>query len=1318
MPRCRFVLALPVVLVSCAPPTEHVPELPLEAVANAATQTQWRERQILDNPNPSTDDSFGCAVAINDRFIVVGDYNEDEGGVNAAGAVYVFDAADGVLLTRIANPAPVANDFFGSKIALFGDRLLITAEYADVLPGDDAGRVWLFDAPSGSLLFEVGAGESSADRYGIALALDDDIIVVGSYADVPGFPFGGRVYVYSLDGTILYTLDSPAGANQGLFGAAVGISGTRIFIGAPEEAAGADTQVGRVYVYHRTSGQLLGTIENPDAIRRADQFGKPLRVSGSLVAIAAEDDGIVVPQHNRGTVYLVNSDTGDFLQEFSNPESGGNFGEAIAFDGSSLVIGSWENSAGPGKVRIYDVETGALKLQLNGVGTSAALGFSADLSGDIVVVGAPGEQVGAVPGAGRVRVLERNTSPTALSMNALVSEDGSTPTTLQAADEQNDPLTFVVTSGPFSGVLSGTAPSLTYTPNPDFSGTDFFTFKASEQPSGVLESDPATVMIQVNSLDDLPVASSDSFTISEDTAAMLNTLENDNGIGDGPITVSILSGPTSGTAFETSGNQIRYQPSANFNGADSFTYRVTDVDGDNSTTTVNVTVSSVDDLPVANGDGVTTPENQPTTVQVLANDTGLGDEPVAVSIFSPPTSGQASVSGALVSYQPNAGFSGNDSIIYRVTDGDGDVSNATVSITVQAIDANPTAVADAATIPEGQAVSISVLANDAGLGDAPLTVAITSPAANGQTIVGGHIVTYQPNNAFSGSDAFTYRVTDADGDESTATVSITVQSVDTAPVAVADAVTFPEDQAVTVAVLQNDSGLGDAPLTLQILSGPANGQAAFSGQLLVYQPSPNFSGTDGVTYRITDGDGDLASATVQFTVQVVDDLPAAVADLATTLEDQAVSIPVLENDAGLQEGPFAVSIVSAPSSGQISISSEVVTFHPATNASGTVPFTYRVTDADGDFSDGAVSVTVQGVNDAPVATGDSVSTPEDDSVDVDILANDVDAEGSALTAIIITQPANGSATINAGVATYVPDPSFSGPDSFVYRASDGGLTATASVSVSVLAVNDGPPAAPGAGSPTTGSVVSANPLVLMVPNTVDPDGDPLTYEFEIDRDPSFGSASLAMSGPIAPGVTSTSWTGPNLEEDVQYYWRVRARDPQLAGDWYQSSLFFSATDDPPGTPAIIGPSGGVLVKDLPTLEIETTADPEGGSVTYSFELRVGAQDGEIVEAAQDVLSDGDRVSFTVSAALDKGSVYYWRAIATDAGGNDSAASPFASFQVYKIPKDGTGSCSVTPDGSRSAVSLSVLVLVSIFAVRRRKSWWVEQPPLASRHAAR
>jgi hypothetical protein len=261
-----------------------------------------------------------------------------------------------------------------------------------------------------------------------------------------------------------------------------------------------------------------------------------------------------------------------------------------------------------------------------------------------------------------------------------------------------------------------------------------------------------------------PVAGDDTLTVDEDGVGTVDVLVNDHDPQGGPLTITDVSTPAHGTATFAIGT-VGYRPAPNYHGIDSFTYTVTDPAGNTATATVNVTVRSVNDLPQANDDTVTVGLGGPATINVLANDTGLGDGVLSLSIETPPTqihNGTAAVSadGRSIVYTPS--HKGTDTLRYRVTDNNGDNSEAIVHITVTGADIAPKA--GDVTVPCCQTDLAG--ASGVNLGDnGKITLAGEDQNGSASTADGtftrtnGTTVTFTPNSGVT-TGSIQYTITD------------------------------------------------------------------------------------------------------------------------------------------------------------------------------------------------------------------------------------------------------------------------------------------------------------------------------------------------------------------------------------------------------------------------------------------------------------------------------------------------------------------------------------------------------------------------------
>ena len=292
-----------------------------------------------------------------------------------------------------------------------------------------------------------------------------------------------------------------------------------------------------------------------------------------------------------------------------------------------------------------------------------------------------------------------------------------------------------------------------------------------------------------------------------------------------------------------------------------------------------------------------------------------------------------------------------------------------------------------------------------------------------------------------------------------------------APVAANDNFTTAEDTALTVpapGVLANDTDVEGDALTAVRGTGPAHGTLVLNADgSLTYTPAANFNGTDSFTYQASDGQALSNLAGVTLTITAVNDAPVAANDSFATAEDTAVVVGapgVLANDTDVDTGHRLTAVlVTDVRSGTLVLTPDgSFTYTPDANFNGTDSFTYRANDRQADSDVATVTVTVESVNDAPVAVNDAFSTPEDTVLTVaapGVLGNDTDVDsGDVLTAVLVTGVSNGTLVLNAdGSFTYTPAANFNGTDSFTYRAKDGQADSdVATVALAVSPVNDAP----------------------------------------------------------------------------------------------------------------------------------------------------------------------------------------------------------------------------------------------------------------------
>ena len=573
----------------------------------------------------------------------------------------------------------------------------------------------------------------------------------------------------------------------------------------------------------------------------------------------------------------------------------------------------------------------------------------------------------------------------------------------------------------------------------------------------------SSVTISGSPVNNPPDAVNDAAQTDEDSPVNVDVLANDSDIdtAKSALTVSLGVPPANGQAVWDSTNRIfTYTPAANTNGTDSFTYSISD--GTTSdTATVNLTVNAVDDAPTAVDDGpVTLDEDTSAEINVLVNDTDI-DTPLAsqpVYLVTPPSSGSAAWNNTTrrFTYTPNANFYGSDSFTYQLGDGL-QSDSAQVSVTVSPVDDAPVANADSATTAEDNPIIIDVLTNDVDVDGDTLTATPLQNPQHGSVVVNpDKTLTYTPNLNYFGPDSFTYTLSDGTSTRS-ATVTLTVTPVNDAPTAAANSYQVDEDGTLTVAaaegVLANDVDVENTPLTAALVTGPAHGTLTLNNDgSFSYTPTADFDESDSFTYTASDGLLSSNTATVTITVNPVNDAPVAGPNSYTVDEDATLSVAapgVLTNDTDTENDALTAVLATNVQHGSLTLNSDgSLSYTPTANFNGSDSFTYYAQDAPGAQSlPVTVNLTVNPVNDAPVAAPDSYTIPPmtDPQLTVNaangVLANDSDIDASnpaPRTAHLVDDVQNGTLALNSdGSFTYTPAALYGGDDSFTYRAYDG-----------------------------------------------------------------------------------------------------------------------------------------------------------------------------------------------------------------------------------------------------------------------------------------
>lgn len=320
------------------------------------------------------------------------------------------------------------------------------------------------------------------------------------------------------------------------------------------------------------------------------------------------------------------------------------------------------------------------------------------------------------------------------------------------------------------------------------------------------------------------------------------------------------------------------------------------------------------------------------------------------------------------------------------------------------------------------------------------------------------------------------------GSPTSATLTITENEIRQPGTLALSSATYSVDEnagPVTIDVTRTGGSDGQVTIQYATSSGTATQNTDFtgaSGTLTfadgVVSQSFQVSITDDVIYEGADetftvslanpGGGGIVGTPSTGTVTIlendpippVNDPPVAVNNSYDATEDNALTIVapgVLGNDADANSDPLTAVLNAGPANGGLTLNTNgSFTYTPNTNFNGSDSFTYHANDGQDDSNIATVSITVDAVNDAPVAVNDPATTDEDQSVIIDVLGNDSDPDGDTLSVSAVTQGTNGQVINNGNNITYVPAPNFTGTDTFDYTITDGLATASAIVTVDVI----------------------------------------------------------------------------------------------------------------------------------------------------------------------------------------------------------------------------------------------------------------------------
>lgn len=443
----------------------------------------------------------------------------------------------------------------------------------------------------------------------------------------------------------------------------------------------------------------------------------------------------------------------------------------------------------------------------------------------------------------------------------------------------------------------------------------------------------------------------------------------------------------------------------------------------------------------------------------------------------------------------------------------------------------------------------------------------------------------------------------------TATPTATVK---TAPLVDNYSIELSEDTEITVDLLDRITDVDDDSIDVKIIKSPSSGTLTVqNGSVVTYKPNADFNGEDQLIIMGTDSSGLSNTGIVTLVVTKVNDLPKALGDNRQAAEDTPLVVDVLANDTDVDNDVLTLLDVGDATNGTVNIVDGKVNYQPNPNFTGNDSFTYTVGDGSGQVS-AIVNVQIEPVQDSPVTSPDTATVNEDDSVVVNVLANDTDVDGDPLQVIEVFEVNGGTVEIiNEGAALrFTPLANANGTAQFAYRASDRNSTAVGRVTVQINPVPDAPQAVEDVVATQDDRAIVIEPLA----NDVDIDGDALNL-VELATLPASGVAELLADNTVR-------YT-PNINSNGSDTFTYRLEDATGLSSEGQITVNVTAFNDLP----VAQPDEVTGAEDSPLLldVLANDSDPDGNALAIT---RVSATDKGIITFEGAVLRFVPNANFT------------------------------------------------------------------------------------------
>ena len=1039
--------------------------------------SSWAQEAKLTASDGAAYDNFGCSVAISGDFALVG-ARHNNGIADNSGSAYVFhrSGSSWTQEAKLTASDGATDDFFANSVALSGNFAILGAYHEDAM-GDGSGSAYLFhrEGSSWTQAAKLTAADGAAsDFLACSVAVSHDHILLGAFGHDYSGADSGAAYVFRFSAFHDNKILAHVGSSNDDYGCSVAITGDYAIVGAERDSSGMGSGTAHVY---RRSGASWAWEETlfPIGAESGDTFGCSVSIDGDYAIVGASRrdrigenliNGESYVSENSGAAFIFHRTATGWMQQaelYSVEQLGEHYdwgwheqvGYSVAISGDLAIAGSpkdddmghlYDNDdMQAGAAHVFCPNEGTWSDWIPGVKIAASdyapydwLGYSVAISGRWIVVGAPNDDDKGSD-SGSAYVFYRFTRDHVEQLAKLTASDGG-PGDCFGHSVAISGEYIIVGAANTDDAYSNCGSAYVFKRE---GGSAYFNVRETywQQVAKLMPNDP-----RANAHFGWSVALSGE-------KAIIGAYEE-----DGPPLKA-------GSAYlfqrtESSWNQKAKLTALDGSASATFGYSVAisgnyAIVGDRARPTGSAYIFG-NDPPTANDDTARGNEDTVTNIGVIGNDTDAESDTLSFLAVDSNSANGATVTinanGTSVDYDPSgavtlqslaAGESLNDTFGYEISDGMLGTDSAIVTITVDGVNDEPTALADSASTDDNVLLSMTaaagVLQNDTDPDSTDSITVTTFDAAShfGATVsvAANGSFTYDPRQsallrALSAgqtlNDSFDYTVSDGYGATDTGTVTVTVNGVNSGPTAFADSASTDEDRQLSVSapgVLGNDIK-SDFSDTLQVTSHDT--LSACGATIVVaadggfnYDPSSSAllsalatgeTSPDTFNYTVSDGQGNTDTATVLITVSGANDAPTATDDTGATDEDSFLSViapGLLSNDTDpdlsdtLQvtdfdaASYFGATVTVAPNgSFTYEPTGSALLSSLATGETTDDTFSYTASDGNGSSDEAAVTVTVSGQNDSPTNITLSSSTVEEqrargllvgflDAVDVD-----------------------------------------------------------------------------------------------------------------------------------------------------------------------------------------------------------------------------------------------------------------------------------------------------------------------------------------------